>query len=386
MRILCIDCGSSSLKFAAYDFAEGERRLARGAAEGLGQSEGRFWVDDAADVRVEDSKTGAPWDLDAALPRMESTLKRIGAGSPDAVGHRLVFGGPNRFEPMRIAPGLLGDLEEFAPLFPIHLPAQLEALRATASRYPGVPQVACFDTAFFRGMPPVARHYALPRETWRVLQRYGYHGLSYEYVLSALGDLADGRLLVAHLGSGASMAAILDGVPLDTTMGFSPLGGLMMGTRPGDLDPGALAYFASAGKYARNELLEALYERCGLLAVSQRSASMQALLEVADSDAAARQAIDLFIYQAVKHAAAMAAVLGGLDAFAFTGGIGERSPFIRARICEGLTHLGIRLDSAANAIGADVLSSADSRVRVHLVHTDENLMVARHTNVLLKKQ
>jgi acetate kinase len=367
VNILCLDGGSSSLKFAFYDASEhGERLLLR-------------------DAFAAASYSSPSTDSTVLLDRIFASIAATGAEEPSAIGHRIVFGGPDHVTPALVTPELLIDLERFVPFDPLHLRSQLDLVGAVRSRVPKTPQVVCFDSAFHARMPAVAQRIPLPRSVGPLIRRYGYHGISFEYIVSVLGDRAGGRLLIAHLGSGASLAAVRDGRPLDTTMGFSPLGGLMMGTRPGDLDPGVMLYLATAG-YTASELSALLNKQSGLLGVSEVSSSMETLLSRAADEPRAMEAIELFVYQTRKHAGAMIAVLGGLDTLVFTGGIGEHAAKIRRLIAEGLTHVGIRLDQEKNAADADVISQSDSTVIVRVIPTDESLVIARHVMSLLRQK
>ncbi len=384
VNILCLDAGSSSLKFAAYsaDAAVEQRRL-RGAAENLGQTRAKFWLEDAAGGRIEGEMPGDESVTTAVLERIIKACAAAGVGEPLAIGHRIVFGGPDHTKPAVVDARLLSDLERFLPFDRLHLRMQLDLVRAVASRFPASPQVLCFDTAFHHGMPKVAHRIPLPRSISPLVRRYGYHGLSYEFIVSTLGTLAAGRLLIAHLGSGASLAAVRDGKPVDTTMGFSPLGGLMMSTRPGDLDPGVLLYLVTTGN-STSELEQLLNERSGLLGVSEMSGSMESLLDIASENEHAREAIELFVYQLCKHIGAMVAVLGGLDTFVFTGGIGEHAAQIRALVAARLQHFGVVLDPSANERNADVISSVESAVTVRVIATDEASVIARHVSRTLR--
>jgi len=309
---------------------------------------------------------------------------------PDAIGHRIVHGGERFVEPLRVTDEVLEGLEALVPLAPDHLPAELSVLRAAAGAYGDVPQVACFDTAFHRGMPKVARRLPLPAlPDGRRLVRYGFHGLSYEYLRGRVAELAGTaalprRLVLAHLGSGASLAALLEGRPVDTTMGFTPAGGLMMATRPGDLDPGVLLYLLREGGLSVEGLDELVNRRSGLLGVSGTSPDMRRLLELEGQDEAAAAAVELFCYLAAKQLGAMVAALGGLDALVFSGGIGENAPAIRARITVRAEHLGVRLDGERNERGEPLISAPDSTVVVRVVPTDEERVIARHTAALLE--
>lgn len=382
MRILCLDCGSSSLKLAVYDLDGcAENLMLAGAAEGLAQGKASFWLRDGSGALLQDkAPPGTSWDATSALEAIFESL-RVREMRPDAVGHRIVFGGPDHIRPERITPRLIDQLERLIPFDPLHLPGELKIATTIGERFSDLPQVACFDTAFHRRMPEIAKRLPLPRDVGRMVQRYGYHGLSYEYIAGAVGAI--GRLVIAHLGNGASLAALKDGVPVDTTMGFSPLGGLMMGTRPGDLDPGALLYLLTEGGYDAQHLSELLSKRSGLLGVSGISASMQTLLERSAGEPNAAAAVELFVYLTRKFIGAMTAALGGLDMLVFTGGIGERAARVRAMIGEGLAFLDVRIDPDKNAAHAETISRSDSAVAVRVIVTNENLMVARHTRSLL---
>jgi acetate kinase len=315
---------------------------------------------------------------------VSAAAKDLGLPPPDAAGHRIVHGGPNHSGPERVSKQLLFELRSLTPFAPLHLPNAIKGIEAVAERFPGMSQVACFDTAFHRRMPQVAQRYPLMRTLWdEGVRRYGFHGLSFEYIVSAMGAERHGRVVIAHLGNGASLAAVVDGRPLDTTMGFTPTGGLMMGTRSGDLDPGLLIYLMKEKGYKDNELDELVNNQGGLLGVSGTSPDMKTLLEQRENDPHAAQAVELFCYYLRKHIGAMAAVTGGLDTLVFTGGIGERAAPVRWEVCEGLGHLGVRLDADRNVANADVISCAGTGCVVRVIPTNEDLMIARHTRALL---
>ena len=321
---------------------------------------------------------------DAALEAMLAWLSEHGHLSRlAAAGHRLVQGGPRHKAPERITPEFLSEIEQLIPLDPDHMPAAIRGIKFIAGKFPQLPQVACFDTAFHSSLPKVARMYALPRRLYdEGIRRYGFHGLSYEYAMSELhtldGKLADGRVIIAHLGSGASMAAVRGGKSIDTSMGFTPLEGLVMATRSGDVDPGLLVYLFKRKKMSANDLSTLLNKQSGLLGVSGTSADMKVLLDNTDQDARAGEAVDLFCYRARKYIGAYAAALGGLDLLVFTGGIGEHAPVIRQRICDGLDFLGIRLDAPRNESSEALISPPESRVKVRVVKANEDLMIVRH--------
>ncbi len=365
-----------------------EQRQAGGAIERIGLNSGIFRAVNARGEtlveRHEDVK-----DHDKALALLFAWLRDASA-QPDAVGHRIVHGGNAFVQPHPVTDKLVKALVGLTPLAPDHLPHELRAIMAVRRSYPGLPQVACFDTAFHRHMPRAARIYPLPRFLeGEGVRRYGFHGLSYEYIMAELAkeagpEAARGRLIIAHLGNGASMAAVKDGKSVDTTMGFTPAGGLMMGARSGDLDPGVILYLLEEKGLRPSTVNDMVNEHAGLLAVSARTSDMEELLSVKAADPHAAEAVMLFCYQAKKFAGALAAVLGGLDTLIFTGGIGENAPAVRAEICSGLEFLGIGIDAGANGANAPVISAVGSRVVVRVMKTDEELMTARHTFNLLR--
>ncbi len=382
--ILSLNAGSSSLKFALYRISAGSEALcARGAVEGIGQDQGRLWLSGAEQQALDDTRQPFA-DHESSIKAAFDALERLQLAPPGAVGHRLVQGGPDHTAPERVGPALVDELRQIVPFAPLHLPAEINAIEAVAGRYPGLPQVACFDTAFHRQMPEIAQRFALPRELWdEGVRRYGFHGISYEYVLRRLGASAAGRVIIAHLGNGASMVAIRDGRPLDTTMGFTPTGGLMMSTRSGDLDPGVMLYLLSEKRLSAAALGAVVNERSGLFGVSATSSDMKTLLERSATDQRAAEAVEMFCYHARKHLGALVAVLGGLDTLVFTGGIGERAAAVREAVCAGLDHLGIRIEPVRNRRHADTISTDESRCAVRVIPTDEDLMIARHTWRLL---
>src|SRR5918992_1390798 len=394
-RLLTINTGSSSLKAALYRLREDATETPELRVEASrigGKSGGMRLVDDRGEI-LEERRDDLP-DHAAALDALMSRLRDRGLDRDDlaAIGHRIVHGGDRHPEPQWVTSGVVADLRALVPIDPNHLPQAIAAIEAVGRAYPAVPQVACFDTAFHSRMPRVARLYALPSRLAEEagIIRYGFHGLSYEYVMEELRRLepeaAAGRVVVAHLGNGASMAAVRGGVGVDTTMGFTPTGGLVMGTRSGDLDPSVPLFLLEERGLTPTEVSDLLNKQAGLLGVSGTSADMRDLLDREPDDRRAAEAIALFCYQAKKFLGALAAALGGLDALVFTGGIGEHAAPVRERICEGLWFLGIRLDTDRNAAHARVISSAASAVTVLIVPTDEDLMVARHTRRLIKQE
>jgi acetate kinase len=377
--VLCLNSGSSSLKFAVYQVGREELRLASGAVERIGGSDGRLWLRTVAAEPVHEA-TQPVRDHASAARHVFAALKAQRLDGAAAVGHRVVHGGPELSSPQRVDAKLLTTLRQLVPLAPLHLPSEIAIIEAVGRARPAVAQVACFDTAFHRGMPERAQRLPLPRALWDDgVRRYGFHGLSYEYVLWKLGDAARGRLIVAHLGNGASLAAVREGRPVDTTMGLTPLGGLIMGTRPGDLDPGVLLYLMQEKRYDPQRLAALLTDASGLLGISASTSDMKTLLERRDTDPRAAEAVAMFCTSARKHIGALAAALGGLDTLAFTGAIGERAAAVRAEICRDLGYLGIQLDGAPNDADADVVSAPSSTCTVRVVRTDEELMIARHT-------
>lgn len=383
-RILTINSGSSSLKSSLYEMDQTEKLLLVGAMERIGLRAGQFRMQDANGRVVVREDLELP-DHDTALKRL---LDWLHEQFPDqqlhAVGHRVVHGGPSYREPHRITPELLDKLQEIVRLAPEHLPHELKAIRAVQRHYPDLPQVACFDTAFHRHMPEVAQRYPLPRSLWHEgVRRYGFHGLSYEYIVMRLREEAireaDGRLIIAHLGNGASMAAVRGGQGIETTMGFTPAGGLIMGTRSGDLDPGVLLYLLEEKGRSPATVDYLVNERSGLLGISEGTSDMRDLLGREAEDPHAAQAVAMYCYQARKHLGALAAVLGGLDCLVFTAGVGANAPLVRARICEGLEHLGIQLDPDRNEANASRINRDSSPVSVRVLKTNEELMIARHT-------
>lgn len=360
--LLVLNAGSSTLKFAVHekDSAGSWQAADRGQVVGTGSAA-----------------------LGALLDRLRTSLD---GARIRAVGHRVVHGGPRHTGPVVITPEVLAELRGLAVLAPLHQPHSLAAIDALAERLPGVPQVACFDTSFHRGLPPVAEVLPLPREIREAgLRRYGFHGISCDYIASVLPQVAPavarGRVIIAHLGSGASLCALRDGRSIDTTFGFSPLDGLCMGTRPGNLDPGVILYLFQTLGLSPGQVEDLLYTRAGLLGISGLSSDMRDLL--ASREPAAQLAVDYFVYRAAREIGGLAAVLGGLDALVFTGGIGEHSAEIRARILAASAWLGIGLDAGANRAGGPCLSPPGSPVSAWVIPTNEELLIARETRRLL---
>ncbi len=388
-HILTINSGSSSIKYSLYVLGETELLILKGELERIGVGRGFFYVRDKEGNQLAAQELDLP-DHDAAFRTLFDWLQDHEIGKDlHAVGHRLVHGGMAHFKPQILSQTLIEDLKLLVPLAPDHLPHEIKGLEVVQRHFPNLPQVVCFDTAFHRRMPEVAQRYALPEPLLREgLRRYGFHGLSYEYIFQELVreaglHQAAGKLIIAHLGNGASMAAIEDGRGLDTTMGLTPAGGLVMGTRPGDLDPGVMLYLLQEKGMTAAAVNHLINHQAGLLGISGISSDMQDLLAQEDIEAGAALAVELFCYQARKFVGALAAALGGLDTLLFTGGIGENSAIIRARICANLGFLGIHLDVNLNKENAPVISKKAGQVTVRVMKTNEELMIARHTRDLL---
>ena len=388
--ILVLNAGSSSLKFTLYAGSRGSpRRLLRGQIEGLTTAPS-FVAHDAHDrvVRRRDWPDRHALGYAGAVAHVLDFIQQEqGQHGLAAVGHRVVHGGEEFGAPVRIDADVLGRLERLVPLAPLHQPHNLAPMRVVAERAPTVPQVACFDTAFHRTQDPVARAFGLPPEiTERGVRRYGFHGLSYEYIADAFPRFdpaaAHGRVVAAHLGNGASMCAMKAGKSIATTMGFTALDGLMMGTRAGSLDPGVVLYLIDELKMDARAIERLLYRQSGLLGVSGVSSDMRTLLS--RDDPRSRFAIELFCYRVRRELGSLAAALGGVDAIVFTGGIGEHAAPIRARVCQDAQWLGVTLDERANVAGGPRISSEGSRVSAWVIPTDEESMIARHTLAALE--
>lgn len=374
--------GSATLKSALYEAGNRDELLLSITVEHAAAPGGLLKIADSSGTTLLDSPF-ARGDENAPLEVMLLWLGEHGFLSRlAAAGHRLVQGGPRYKDPQRITPEFLSEIQQLVPLDPDHMPAAIRGIQFISGKFPDLPQVACFDTAFHSSLPKVARMYALPRRLYdEGIIRYGFHGLSYEYIMSELrtleGKLANGRVIIAHLGSGASMVAVKQGKSIDTSMGFTPLEGLVMSTRSGDVDPGVLLYLLEHKKMSVKEVNRVLNKESGLLGISG-SGDMRVLLDKMRQDARSAEASDLFCYRAKKYIGAYAAVLGGLDVLVFAGGIGEHAPVIRKRICEGLDFLGIHLDVACNEANAALISPPGNRVKVRVIKTKEDLMIVRH--------
>jgi acetate kinase len=390
-NILTINSGSSSIKFALYRMGRNEKVVFSGSVGGIGAGSGVFRVKDGAGKSLVDNSLNM-LSHNEALREITDWLKSKTEANPfEAVGHRLVHGGSRFSQPHLITPKMMETLEELIPYAPDHLPHEIKAIRVFMDTYPEAKEIACFDTAFHRTMPTIAQIFALPGDLRQHgVLRYGFHGISYEYILVELRkeagqEAAAGRIIIAHLGNGASMAAVKKGRSMDTTMGFSPAGGLVMSTRSGDLDPGVLLYLFKEKGLDFPAVNHMINKEGGLLGVSGISPDMKTLLDEEAQNTQAAQAVELFCYQAKKFLGALAAVLGGLDTLIFTGGIGEKAPSIRRRICGNMEFLGILLGRSLNETNSSVISRHDSPVTVRVLKTNEELMIARHTwNILME--
>ena len=384
-HILTINSGSSSLKFSLYRMGESESLMFGGKIERIGLSPSLFHVKDVEGKTVIDRQSDLP-DQEASLKLLFDWLDHHAPMKDlEAAGHRIVHGGTKFREPHLVTKEVIQTLKDLSPMDPTHLYSEFEAIEAVGRLYPALKQVACFGTAFHRHMPEVAQRYGLPRRLGdEGVIRYGFHGLSYEYIMHELREKegrksADGKVIIAHLGNGASMAAVLRGKSVDTTMGFTPTSGFVMGTRSGDLDPEVILFLLRIKKMTVAEVNDLVNLHSGLLGVSGISSDMKDLLNKEKEDNHAAEAVSLFCYQAKKSLGGLVAALGGLDTLIFTGGIGENSPSIRRRICEGMEIFGLSLDQDLNNANAAIASPRDSPVTVRVMKTNEELMIARHT-------
>jgi acetate kinase len=382
--ILTINGGSSSIKFALYQVGQSLKRGLDGKVDRIGLSGTNLTFSDPARKQQDTRSLAASDHKSGANCLIDWLEEQNGLESVQAVGHRVVHG-MKHTAPELVTQELLDELHRIRPYDPDHLPREIELIEAFRQRHPKLPQVACFDTAFHRTMPRVAKLLPIPRRfDAKGVQRYGFHGLSYAYLMEELARLGDpaataGRVILAHLGNGASMAAVRDGKSIDTSMGFTPTAGLVMSTRSGDLDPGLAPYLARTEQITTKQFYEMVNHESGLLGVSEISSDMRDLLAQESQDVRAAEAVALFCYQAKKWIGSFAAALGGLDTLVFAGGIGENAPLVRARICDGLGFIGIELNESRNAETAAVISTDGSRTTVRVIRTDEELMIARST-------
>jgi acetate kinase len=363
--ILAVNSGSSSIKFALFTFAAEPSALKRGALPG-------------------EARQRAVTEL---MSRLSADLEQYPLA---AIGHRIVHGGPTHFEPALITPDLMQSLENLVPFAPNHLPDEIDLIQALQLSRPDIRQFACFDTGFHHDLPDVAQRLPIPSALAAAgVRRYGFHGLSYAFLTRELRrlageDAARGRVVLAHLGSGSSLAALRDGKSIDTTMGLTPLGGIVMSTRAGDLDPGVLIHVLRTTGITTDQLEDMLSDASGLRGISNRTGDMRALLEAERSDSACRLAVSMYCYDVRKRIGSYAAALGGLETLVFAGGVGEHAPTVRARICDGLEFLGVRIDDEANAANAPVISASGGTVVVRVIPTDEEMMIAHAAHTLIR--
>jgi len=380
--VLAVNGGSSSIKFALFEVNNVPRRILEGRIEGIGLREGSLKVKASDPSDNLDQRVAAPNRTTAVNLLMDWANTRIESGTLSCVGHRVVHGGPKYWEPQRITPDLIKELHQLSAFDPEHLPEEILLIEAFQHRFPELPQVACFDTAFHHDLPRVARQLPIPRRyEAKGVRRYGFHGLSCAYLIEELArvdaQVVNGRVILAHLGSGASITAVRDAQSVDTSMGFTPSAGLPMSTRSGDLDPGLVWFLARTEKLDAKQWNELINSQSGLLGVSETSSDVRDLLAREAEDVRAAEAIAMFCYQIKKWIGAYAAALGGLDALVFSGGIGEHSAPVRARACDGLEFLGIEIDEKRNLANKNVISTEGSPVAVHVIPTDEESMIAR---------
>ena len=388
--ILVVNAGSSSVKFQLFSVGERDRlqRLLKGQIEGIAVHPRLFAKGVKGETLIDRTWPGADVpDVPAALAKVVEFLRAEIGSLPIAVGHRVVHGGPDYSEPILIDDAVIDRLQAFAPLAPLHQPNNLGPIRTLRQRQPQLPQVACFDTAFHRGHPEIADRYALPEQFYQEgVRRYGFHGLSYEYIASRLPelapDIAKGRVVVAHLGSGASMCAIHAGKSVESTMGFTALDGLPMGTRPGQLDAGIVLYLLTEKNMSAGDIEHLFYQDSGLTGLSGTSNDVRDLL--ASSDRRAKFALDYFVYRISLFTGLLAAAMCGIDGLVFTAGVGENAPAIREAVARRLSWLGLELGPEANAKGAGRISAPGSRIACYVIPTDEELMIARHTLRVLR--
>ena len=388
--ILALNGGSSSIKFALFETGGVLKRILSGKVNRIGSPGTEMEITDHAAGRTKREVVHASDHASVIQPLAQVLEKRVNFDQIAAVGHRIVHGGTRYSEPEPITPDMIAYLEQISPYDPEHLPTEIAMIRTLGRYYPNLRQVACFDTAFHRDMPRVAKILSIPRRYFdEGVQRYGFHGISYGFLIDELESVAGeaaarGRVILAHLGNGASMAAVHNGKSIDTTMAFTPTAGLVMGTRTGDIDPGLAAFLARTEKMTPHQFYQMANYQSGLLGISETSSDMHDLLKKEKDDPRAADAIALFCYTARKFIGAYAAALSGLDTLVFSGGIGENSALIRARTCDGLEFLGLELDSRRNDANAALISTDASRVSVRVIKTDEELQMARSVRRLLQ--
>lgn len=387
-RILTINGGSSSIKFSLYKIEEPLKQMFNGQIENIGSAKAKLSFNNFITEQKNCISIKAANHNEASDHLIDWLEKQEGFGSIKAIGHRIVHG-MKHTEPELITPGLLKELKKISAYDPDHLPEEINLIEVFSKRYPSLKQVACFDTSFHTSMPSVAKLLSIPRRYYeKGIQRYGFHGLSYSFLMEELqrlagSDIANGKVILAHLGSGASLAAVKNGKSIDTSMGFTPASGLPMSTRAGDLDPGVAWYLMKFEKLNSKEFNHLINHESGLLGVSQTSSDMRELMEVKDTNGNAKDAIELFCYQTKKWIGSFAAALSGLDTLVFSGGIGEHSPEVRSKICDSLKFLGIELDEIKNMNNEGIISTEKSKVTVHVIKTNEEVMIARLVNKVL---
>jgi acetate kinase len=388
-RILTINGGSSSIKFALFEAVDSLQRILDGGIERIGLPEATFRVKGSDQADNFSRSINAPDHTVAVGALMDWIEGRSGRDALTAVGHRVVHGGPKYYKPQRITAEMVTELKQLSPFDPDHMPEEILLTEAFHRRFPDLPQVACFDTAFHHDLPRVAQMLPIPRRyEAQGVRRYGFHGLSYEFLMEELARLAGpevarGRIVLAHLGNGASLAAVHDGKSVDTSMSFTSTAGVPMSTRTGDLDPGLVWYLARTEKMSAKDFNDMVNFQSGLLGISEISSDMRDLLKHETRDVRAAEAVALFCYQVKKWIGSFAAALGGIETLVFAGGIGENAPAVRARICDGLGFLGIELEEKHNAANEGVISAASSRVVVRVIRTNEELVIARTVRQVL---
>jgi acetate kinase len=381
--ILTVNGGSSSIKFALFEAADSLRRALHGGIDRIGLPNAVFHVKSTDQDENVSRPVSAPDHTAAVGVLMDWIEKRSDGATLIAVGHRVLQGGPKYYKPQRITADMIAELRQLSSFDPEHIPEETELIEATRHRFPGLPQIACFDTAFHHDLPRVAQLLPIPRRyDTQGIRRYGFHGLSYAFLMEKLAEIAgpevaNGRVILAHLGSGASLAAVRDGKSLDTSMGFTPASGIPMSSRSGDLDPGLVWYLAATEQMSPKDFNTMVNSQSGLLGISETSADMHDLLGREALDVRAAEAVALFCYQVKKWIGAFSAALGGLDTLVFAGGIGENAAVVRSRICEGLKFLGIEIDDKRNTANEGMISSAASRASVRVIPTDEEFMIAK---------
>ncbi len=384
--LLTVNAGSSSIKLAGFAVDNPAEKLYEATISNIGQATARFVTDDQAEpIDAKDHTT-------AVTALLHWLMTRISAAQVVAVGHRVVHGGPEYHEAQLVTSGLLADLQKLTAFDPAHLPVELQLIETFQQLLPSTQQIVCFDTAFHHDLPTRARLLPVPRRLEaQGVRRYGFHGLSYAYILQELRRIegaaaANGKVIIAHIGSGASLTALHGGTSIDTTMSMTPASGVPMSTRSGDLDPGLLLYLVRTQGYDIDQYNHMVNAESGLLGLSETTADMEKLLEIEPTDERAKDAIDIFCYQVKKSIGSLAAALGGLNTLVFTGGMGENAPKIRTRVCENLAFLGVHLDATRNQEGARLISADGSPVGVHVIRTDEAITIARETAQLIDKR